>query len=61
MFDEEGRKIDLGMQVGMPLEGMSIAELENYITALQAEIKRVEAEKEKLNAHNATAEALFKW
>jgi uncharacterized small protein (DUF1192 family) len=60
MFDEEGRKIDLGMQVGMPLEGMSVEELEAYILALKAEIKRVETEKEKLETHNAQAEALFK-
>lgn len=60
MFDEEGRKIDLGMQVGMSLEGMSVNELENYITALKQEIERVETEKEKLKSHNAAAEALFK-
>ena len=60
MFDEEGRKIDFGMQVGMSLEGMSVAELEIYITALNAEIKRVEDEKEKLQSHNATADSFFK-
>ena len=60
MFDEEGRKIDLGMQVGMPLDGMSIEELEAYTLALKAEIKRVEDAKEKLKSHSAAAEALFK-
>lgn len=60
MFDEEGRKIDLGMQVGMTLEGMSVEELEHYITKLKIEIDRVEAEKEKLESHNKQAEALFK-
>ena len=60
MFDEDGRKIDLGMQIGMNLEGMSVEELEAYRLALQAEIKRVEAEKEKLQQHSAAAEALFK-
>ena len=60
MFDEEGRKIDFGMQVGMSLEGMSIGELENYIAALNEEITRVETEKEKLKSHNAAADAFFK-
>jgi len=60
MFDEEGRKIDLGLQVGMALEGMSVAELDGYILALRDEINRVEAEVEKLKAHNDAANALFK-
>jgi len=60
MFDEEGRKIDFGMQVGMSLEGMSVTELEHYIAKLKLEIERVETEKEKLDAHNKQAEALFK-
>lgn len=59
MFDEEGRKIDLGLQVGMPLEGFSIDELDNYMDALKNEITRVEVEKEKLKTHNAAADALF--
>ena len=60
MFDEDGRKIDLGLRIGMPLEGMSVAELESYIAKLKLEIERVETEKEKLQIHNAQAEALFK-
>ncbi len=60
MFDEEGRKIDLGMQIGMSLEGMSVAELEDYIEQLKLEIERVQHEKEKLQSHNAAADALFK-
>jgi uncharacterized small protein (DUF1192 family) len=60
MFDEEGRKIDLGMQVGMSLEGMSVTELEAYILALHAEIKRVEDKKAKLEDHANAADALFK-
>lgn len=59
-FDEEGRKIDFGLQVGMALDGMSLDELDNYITALKQEIERVEDEKNKLKSHNAAAEALFK-
>jgi uncharacterized small protein (DUF1192 family) len=60
MFDEDGRKIDLGMQVGMDLSGMSLEELDAYILALNAEIKRVEAEKEKMKSHTAAAESIFK-
>jgi len=60
MFDEDGRKIDLGLQVGISLEGMSVNELESYIAQLKLEIERVEAEKEKLQAHNTAAENLFK-
>ena len=60
MYDEEGRKIDLGMQVCMPLEGLSVEELDAYLLALQAEIKRVEESKDKLQSHSAAAEALFK-
>ena len=60
MFDEDGRKIDLGQQIGMSLEGMSFSELDHYVNELKAEIVRVEAEKEKLQNHSAAAEALFK-
>ena len=60
MFDEEGRKIDFGMQIGMSLEGMSVTELENYIEQLKAEIQRVESEKDKMASHKAAADALFK-
>lgn len=59
MFDEEGRKINIGLRIGMPLEGMSIAELDNYIEQLHNEIARAQTEKEKLKAHTAAAEALF--
>lgn len=60
MFDEEGRKINLGMQVGMKLDGMSVEDLNQYIGQLKLEIERVEHQKEKLQAHNAAAEAFFK-
>jgi uncharacterized small protein (DUF1192 family) len=60
MFDEEGRKIDLGMQVGMSLEGLSVAELDDYIIALKGEITRVTQTRDTLKSHNATADALFK-
>jgi uncharacterized small protein (DUF1192 family) len=60
MFYEDGRKIDLGFQVGMSLEGMSIAQLEDYIYRLKLEIDRVHFEMEKLKAHKQAAESLFK-
>ena len=44
MFDEEGRKIDLGQRIGMPLKEMSVIELNAYIDALKSEITRVEQE-----------------
>ena len=59
-YDEEGRKIDFGQQIGMSLEGMSVNELDQYISNLKVEITRVETEKEKLQSHNAAADALFK-
>lgn len=59
-YDEEGRKIDFGQQIGMSLEGMSVDELDHYLSNLKVEITRVEAEKEKLQSHHAAADALFK-
>lgn len=60
MYDEEGRKIDLGQHIGMRLDGMSIHDLENYIRNMQAEIKRVEQEIERKKASTAAADAFFK-
>jgi uncharacterized small protein (DUF1192 family) len=59
MFDEEGRKIDFGLHIGMTLDGMSLDELDHYISELKMEIERVETEKEKLKAHNEAANAMF--
>mgnify|MGYP000539305072 CR=1 FL=1 len=47
-YDEEGRKIDFGMQVGMSLEGMNVADLESYISQLKFELERTKLEKESL-------------
>ncbi len=60
MFDEEGRKINLGLHIGMKLDGMSVDDLNHYTEQLKEEIERVEQEKQKLQAHNAAAEAFFK-
>jgi|GEM_PF-2036227 len=60
MFDEEGRKIDFGQQIGMNLTSMSVDELESYIENLKTEITRVEKTKKELQMHNEAANALFK-
>ena len=41
MFDEEGRKINLGMQVGMKLDGMSVEDLNQDIGQLKLEIEEL--------------------
>lgn len=48
------------IEVGQTLETLSVAELEQRISALKAEIARVEAELAKKKAHEAAAAALFK-
>lgn len=60
MFDEEGRKINLGYQVGMSLEPMSIEELHKYIHALNDEIKRAELEIIRKQASIDAAASFFK-
>lgn len=60
MFDEEGRKIELGQQIGMNLGQMSVEELQDYIQNLRQEITRVEAEIERKKASTAAADAFFK-
>lgn len=60
MYDEEGRKIDLGQKIGMPLSGMSIKELEEYIQNMRAEIQRVENEIQSKKASTEAADAFFK-
>ena len=60
MFDEDGRKINLGHRIGMTLEGMSVSELDLYIHKLQSEIVRAEQTKEQLEQHSQAAEALFR-
>jgi uncharacterized small protein (DUF1192 family) len=44
----------------MDLDGMAIAELNDYITALEAEIARAKAKIAAKEAHRAGASALFK-
>jgi uncharacterized small protein (DUF1192 family) len=58
--DESPRIKPATDRLGRPLEGVSVADLEAYVTALEAEIARVRAEIERRGAHHAAAEALFK-
>lgn len=48
------------IRLGDKLEGRSVGELEDYKTALAAEIQRVDAEIAGRRSHLAAAEALFK-
>lgn len=57
MFDEEEVKKPQGFQ---SLEQMSVAELEEYITVLEAEIERAKTDIEKKKASSAAADAFFK-
>lgn len=60
MFDEEGRKIDFGYQIGMDLKGMSVDELKAYIDAIKQEIIRAEQEVQNKQNSAAAADAFFK-
>jgi len=59
MYDEEGRKIDLGQQIGMPLSNMSLTDLENYILSMKNEIRRVEDEIKRKKESSAAADTFF--
>ncbi len=59
--DEESPRIKQATdRLGRPLDGVSVAELEVYIRALETEIARVQAEIARRSDHRAAAEALFK-
>ena len=60
MFDEEGRKIDLGYQIGMNLKPMSVTELQAYLDAINEEINRVNDEIQQKQDTAAAADAFFK-
>ncbi len=47
-------------EIGQPLDLLSVAELEDRISALQAEIARLEQARDAKRAANAAAEAIFK-
>lgn len=58
MFDEEPKKKPT--EFPRNLDGMSVSELDEYIVALQEEIKRVETDKNKKKASQDAAAAIFK-
>ncbi len=58
MFDEEEAKPVPGLGV-LPLDGMSVEELEEYRDALTAEIARVNAMMDQKRAHLDAAAKLF--
>lgn len=47
-------------RLGRPLDGVSVAEMEAYRAALEAEIARIDAEIARRSDHRAAAEAMFK-
>lgn len=59
-WDEAQAKQSPGPALGENLEALSVAELEQRITALKAEIERVEAEMVRKQKVGAAADAVFK-
>jgi uncharacterized small protein (DUF1192 family) len=59
MFDEESRKKPKGHEVGMPLDAMSVEELNERITMLRAEIGRLEQALAARQQTRAAADQLF--
>lgn len=58
--DESPRIKPATDRLGRPLDGVSVADLEAYIGALEAEVARVRAEIARRSDHRAAAEALFR-
>ncbi len=58
--DEERPRRPAGVAVGEPLDGLSLAEIDEHIGALRGEIERLEAARAKKQAANAAADAFFK-
>lgn len=59
-MDDESSKNQLSHEVGMPLDAMSIDELQKRISLLGAEIVRVEAAIELKSASRVVADSVFK-
>ena len=58
--DDEEARLPARMPVQRALDRMGIAELEEYIEALRAEIGRVEAELARKAGHMNAADSLFR-
>lgn len=59
MFDEDGRKINI-REFPAKMDGMSVGELEEYITELDAEMKRANETISKKKASQDAANSIFK-
>lgn len=60
MFDDDTVKKPRGHEVGMPIDTMSVEELEERIDLLKAEIGRLEQAIAARNKTRSEAESLFK-
>jgi len=60
MFDDNEVRKPKGHEVGMPIEAMSVAELEERIRMLRDEITRLEAAIAARRNTRAAADSLFK-
>jgi uncharacterized small protein (DUF1192 family) len=60
MFDDEAVKKPRGHEVGMPIDTMSIEELNDRIEMLRREIARLEAAIDSRKQTKAAADSLFK-
>lgn len=59
MFDEDGRKINI-REFPAKMDGMSVAELEEYVAELNDEIKRATETIAKKKASQDAANSIFK-
>ncbi|GGA95710.1 hypothetical protein GCM10011491_25040 [Brucella endophytica] len=60
LFDDELPVRKTIHEIGQDLSLLSVAELEERIAALRAEIERLEADRDRKGASKAAAEALFR-
>jgi uncharacterized small protein (DUF1192 family) len=58
--DDLPRRPPIHHELGQPLADLSIAELEDRIVELRAEISRLEAARDSKRAANAAADAFFR-
>jgi uncharacterized small protein (DUF1192 family) len=61
MFDDEGVKKPKGHEVGMPIDSMSVSELEERIAMLREEIARLELAIAAREKTRAAADSVFKF
>ena len=60
MFDDEPVKRQKGHEVGMPIESMSVGELEERIAMLETEINRLRSAIAQRQQTKSAADALFR-